>query len=83
MKQAFPNLTAEMCRYQISNDDLAKIAGVSAKTIKNKLSGKTEFNLSEIKKIAAFFPAATISYLFADKPITQDDLAKQKNNPPV
>lgn len=62
----FNNLNAEIARYSLKTADLAKLLGVSLKTVTNKLDGKTEFTLSEIKKIASLFPNVSITYLFAE-----------------
>lgn len=60
----FSNLNAEIARYNVKNADIAKLLGVSTKTVSNKLDGRTEFTLSEVKKIASIFPNVSISYLF-------------------
>ena len=60
----FPNLNAELARKKIKTKELAKILNVSIKTANNKLSGRSEFTLSEIITIAAMFPKATIAELF-------------------
>ena len=62
----FNNLNAEIARHNLKTADIAKVLGVSVKTATNKLSGRTEFTLSEIKKIASIFPNVSIAYLFDD-----------------
>ena len=62
----FNNLKAEIARHNLKTADLAKLLGVSLKTVTNKLDGKTEFTLSEIKKIASLFPSVSITYLFEE-----------------
>ncbi len=63
----FPNLDAELARKNISTKDLAKMIGTSEKTANNKRAGRTEFTLSEIKKISSIFPNVSVDYLFATK----------------
>lgn len=62
----FNNLNAELARNGLKPADIAKLLNVSLKTAHNKLAGKTEFTLSEIKKIASLFPNCTISELFEE-----------------
>ena len=62
---AFPNLTAELGRKRIGNKALAAAIGCSEKTLYNKMSGATEFTLSEILTISeCFLPEFKIDYLF-------------------
>lgn len=61
----FPNLNAELSRYNIDIKDFAKIIDSSEKTARNKLSGKTDFTLPEIRAVADYFPGYSIEYLFA------------------
>lgn len=59
------NLKAEMVRYGMNNLDLQKILGCSERTVTNKLSGETEFTISEALKIRnTFFPGLRLEYLF-------------------
>lgn len=60
----FNNLNAEIARRNLKTSDIAKLLGVSVKTAANKLAGRTEFTLSEVKKIASLFPNVSIAYLF-------------------
>lgn len=62
----FRNLNAELARKGMSTMNLADVLGVSKKTANNKLSGRSEFTLSEIKKISGIFPGASLDYLFDD-----------------
>lgn len=62
----FSNLKAEMARKSVSSKALSQCLGVSEKTVNNKLSGRTEFTLSEILKInSAIFPEYKLEYLFS------------------
>lgn len=60
----FNNLNAEIARHNLKTADIARLLGVSVKTAANKLTGRTEFTLSEVKKIASLFPNVSIAYLF-------------------
>lgn len=61
----FPNLRAEMARKGLDNKTLSMGLGVSPKTLSNKLSGKSEFTLSEIVRIKnQYFPNLSLEYLF-------------------
>jgi len=68
----FPNLRAEMARYEIKTKDVAEALNVSHKTINNKLSGKTPFMLQEALRIRDnFFPKASLEYLFTTEEKTE------------
>lgn len=60
----FNNLTAELARYGINAKTLSLKIGTCEKSVNNKMAGRTEFTLKEIKKIAAMFPDKTVDYLF-------------------
>ena len=47
----YPNLRAEMARYNITIRDLAATLGVTHSTMSNKLSKKGRLTLTEAKKI--------------------------------
>lgn len=66
----FHNLNAELARRGVSTKELAEYLGVSGKTANNKLAGRTEFTLSEIKKITVLIPGVSIDYLFSTEPKT-------------
>lgn len=60
------NLAAEMTRYGVSNLDIKQLLGCSDRTVINKLSGETEFTISEAFKIRdKFFRPYRVEYLFA------------------
>lgn len=66
----FENLKAEMARKAITMADLAidKELNLSYETIRNKFSGKTEWNNREMRLIKQkYFPDKTIDYLFAQR----------------
>lgn len=67
------NLSAEMVRYGVSNTDIQALLSCSDKTVRNKLSGATEFSVDEATKIRdKFFPSLRIEYLFAKIDTTKD-----------
>jgi len=60
------NLSAEMIRFGVSNADIQELLACSDRTVKNKLTGVTEFTVSEAMQIQrAFFPGLRVEYLFA------------------
>lgn len=61
----FPNLCAEMSRYAIETVDVARVTHRTAKTVRDKITGKADFTLPEIYAIRdTFFPDLSIDYLF-------------------
>jgi plasmid maintenance system antidote protein VapI len=63
----FSNLLAELTRENIPIKEFAKKIGVTEKSARNKLNGKTEFTLSEIQKTFDLFPDLKMDYLFQKK----------------
>ena len=63
----FPNLRAEMARNKITVKQICEVAGIAYDTYKNKMSGETDFKLSEMKAILALFPGLTLDYLFTEE----------------
>lgn len=61
----FTNLKKVLEEKHINNTTLAKILGVDAKSIFNKLSRTTEWKLSEIRKIQELCPEYSMEWLFA------------------
>ena len=61
----YPNLRAEMARYNIKAASLAELLEISYDSVINKLNGKTDFTRSEIFKIRDnCFPNLKLEYLF-------------------
>ena len=59
------NLSAEMVRFGVGIADLQHILNCTDKTVRNKLSGATEFSVNEAFAIRdSFFPGLRIEYLF-------------------
>ena len=66
----FENLKAEMARKDITMMDLSKDneLNLSYESLRNKFSGKTEWNKREMWHIKKqFFPNMSIEYLFETK----------------
>ena len=62
------NLIAEMARFGVKNKDLSDLLSCTDKTIKNKLTGETEFTVKEALAVRdTYFPGMRISYLFAEQ----------------
>lgn len=60
------NLIAEMARYGVTNLDIKNLLNCSDRTVTNKLSGETEFSISEATKIRdTYFMGYRLEYLFA------------------
>lgn len=60
----FNNLNAEMARRKMSIKALAEATGIGYESMKNKMSGATEFKRSEMIQIKKEFPECTLDYLF-------------------
>lgn len=66
MNFAHPNLTGEIAKKGIKKSAIAKMLGISDKTLWNKLYGKTPFTILEALTIKReFFPLISIEELFA------------------
>lgn len=61
----FPNLSAELARNRMTLKSLSEVTGINYESLKNKVSGKTEFKINEMVLIKKkVFPSCTIDYLF-------------------
>lgn len=60
----FRNLDAEMARKNITIKTLSKMTGIKYESLKNKMSGCTEFKRSEMIAIKKEFPEYSLDYLF-------------------
>lgn len=73
-EMAFPNLQAEMSRYEVDEEAIASAAQRSVKTIQNWFKGKGEPSYTQAQAIRdECFPSMPIEYLFSTQPL---DLAK-------
>lgn len=61
----FPNLSAEMARIRLNLKQLSAETGIGYESLKNKVSGATEFKRDEMIRIKKVFPECTMDYLFA------------------
>lgn len=58
-------LEHRMKQEKVSREDIRKLLGVSEKTVRNKLSGRTDLTWNEARKIRrTFFPADDYEKLF-------------------
>ena len=64
-KPYFPILEAEISRTGIRKKDIADAVGLCPKAFSNKITGKNEFCLNEIKIICSLFPNITPLELFS------------------
>lgn len=60
----FKNLNAEMARNDITIKELSCRTGIGYESLKNKMSGVTEFKRSEMVSIKREFPECSFDYLF-------------------
>lgn len=60
----FPNLKAEMARHKLTAKAMSGMVGITYESMQNKLVGRTEFRLSEMKTIQGIFPGCSLEYLF-------------------
>ncbi len=65
----FPNLLAEMARSFMTMKTLAEATGIGYETLKDRMSGVSEFRRSEMIAIKQVFPEYTMDYLFAKEPM--------------
>lgn len=68
----YKNLEAELARNGISKNSLAKTLKLSQKGLYLKLSGETDFTLTEVMKIKSLFKGLTLEYLFT---VSKDEIA--------
>lgn len=50
-------LRGEMAKYDLTIKDMADVVGISYQAMQNKLHGRSDFTLTEAKKIVRFFNA--------------------------
>jgi hypothetical protein len=65
----FRNLNAELARNKMTIKDLSERTNIKYESLKNKLSGVTEFKRSEMILIKKEFPQCTLDYLFSTEDI--------------
>lgn len=59
-------LKAERELKDVNQSDVAKFLGISSNTYWNKENGKTEFTVSEAKKLAEYFGVSVVELFFKD-----------------
>lgn len=65
MNVIYPNLIAEIARRGIKKNAIAKHLGICAKSLNNKLCGKSSFTWYEVCEIShQFFPDVPQEFLF-------------------
>nr|DAF81519.1 MAG TPA: DNA binding protein [Caudoviricetes sp.] len=60
----FNNLSAELARNKLTLKALSELTGIKYESLKNKMSGATEFKRSEMVAIKEQFPTCSLDYLF-------------------
>lgn len=60
----FPNLFIELKRSKSTQQQLAERIGISHSSLQNKLQGRTQFTLKEMRDIQAVFADCSLDYLF-------------------
>lgn len=66
MSTIFPNLLIELKKKRISQKELAKHIGITESSMQNKLHGKTQFSLKEMRAIQTVFNEYSLDYLFTE-----------------
>lgn len=62
----FPNLWVQMKRNHCTLQILAERIGVSYASLRNKMSGRNQFTLREMRAIQRIFADCSLDYLFAE-----------------
>lgn len=57
----------------ISSTDIARVLNVAQKTAHNKISGNTDFYLTEARKVMLLFPEYAMDYVFKEDSDTADE----------
>lgn len=69
------NLEAEMKRKKISRDDIAKLLGLSYRTIHSRFNGESQWKYSECVKVRdTYFPDLDLSYLFQTDELEKEEV---------
>ena len=67
-RQNYPNLAGAMAEREIRLRTIAEAIGITERTLRNKLTGATDFTWKEVCTIQArFFPEQTKDQLFATR----------------
>jgi transcriptional regulator with XRE-family HTH domain len=68
---SYPNLSAELKRYDITQEEMAERIGRKPETVSRWLNGKSKMPVEacfQIKEI--IFPSMSVDYLFSNEPMT-------------
>lgn len=64
------NLLAEMTRFGVTDEQIARAIGRTRRAVKSRLNGEIEISSEDIKKIRDhFFPFYTLDYLLDEEPL--------------
>ena len=63
----YDNLRAEMARKDLHQRELAESIGIAQQSLRNKLRGKCDFKLREMRGIQKNFPGCSLDYLFGEE----------------
>ena len=66
VNRMFPNLWVQMKRNHCTLQILAERIGVSYASLRNKMSGRNQFTLREMRAIQRIFADCSLDYLFAE-----------------
>jgi len=67
---AYPNLSAELKRFNISQEELATRIGSTPETVSRWMNGKNKMPVDACFRIKeTLFPTMSIDYLFASEPV--------------
>lgn len=68
----YPNLKAEMARFGVSYNDIAKLLGRSQQWVDSRMRGNASLSISDAMSIRnKFFPNLSCEYLFAEEPMVK------------
>lgn len=69
---AYPNLSAELRRYGITQEQLAECIGRKPETVSRWINGKNAMPVDACFRIKErLFPSMSVDYLFASEPIVR------------
>ena len=74
------NIRAEMARYSLTIEHLAKLLGISAMSVSNKLNQKTPWGLAEAKKLVDIFNSRGSNYTLDSLFFTEPSEISEKGN---
>ena len=62
MRQRFFNLRVKFMEHDLTQEEAAKIAGISPSAMVNRMSGKYPFNTWEVERLAKALDIAPVDY---------------------